>query len=259
MRTLAVIAIFSIMLASCGGGSSQPSIQNDPEESFAYHYNLGLAALEQKNYEEAIKHFENSLKLNSRIPRTHNEMGLCFLYLGKIDEAISHFEDAISLDPNMYETHNSLGVAYLRKGRYRLAEQHFNTALSSPEYGSPYVPLYNLGVMYAEQDMKDLALQKFNRALEEEDKVSLDYRIQINYQIGAILFQQEKHLEAIKHFEKVLVLSPKMYDAALKAGISAMKTNNPELARVMFRKVVSSAPNSEAAREARRYLDNLDR
>jgi len=254
LKTLIAILV-TVVLGGCAGGGAE--IEDDPAESFAYHYNLGLAAMERQNWNVAIDHFNNSLKLNSRIPRTHNEIGLCHLYLGNYLEAINSFEQAIALDTNMNETHNSLGVAYMRLKKFRQAEQHFNIALASRDYQTKYVPLYNLGVMYVEQKFDETALEKFKQALHEEEKVSLDYRVQINYQIGAIHFRAGRWQESISYFDQVLVLNPRLFDAAMKAGIAAANINNVELAKVMFQRIVNNAPNTEMAVEAQRYLDRL--
>ena len=78
--------------------------------SFAHHYNLGLAALEQRQFSEAVKHFKRSISLNPNIARTHNDIGICYLYLNQNQEAINSLEKALQLDPTIIEAHNSLGV-----------------------------------------------------------------------------------------------------------------------------------------------------
>lgn len=254
-KTLIILLI--AMLSACSSGGKQ-EVRRDSEESFAYHYNLGLAALEAKNYREAIGHFQDSLRLNNKIPRTHNELGLCYFYLGELNNAVDSFEKAVALDPNMGETHNSLGLCHLQLGNYRLAEQHFNAALATPSYPTPFIPLYNLGLMYISQGHDDYALTKFRQALQHEDKITPEYKIYLNHQMGSIQFRAGNYKKAIEHFEKVLVLNPKMNESAFQAGVAAMKSGNPELAKVMFRRVINNIPTSELADQAREYMRNLD-
>jgi Tfp pilus assembly protein PilF len=257
MRLLfAALLIFVSLQTGCSSGG-QKDMESRPEDSFAYHYNLGLVALESRNYQKAVEHFQASIKLNANIPRTHNELGICYLYLDQLTNAVSSFETALSLNPNMPETHNSLGIVHMRLGNVRQAEQQFNAALNSRDYQTPFIPLYNLGLMYVQQGYDKVALEKFQLALRDEDKVSMEYRIYINYQIGDIYYRGGAFSSSLQFFEKVVVLNPKLVDAALKAGISAEKLGKVELARSMFNRVISTAPASEAAVEARQHLNTL--
>jgi tetratricopeptide (TPR) repeat protein len=58
----------------------------------------------------AIKAFEAGMKAEKK---------------GKVDEAIRHYEEAIRLAPDFYPAHNNLGVKYLSRGRLKDASKHF--------------------------------------------------------------------------------------------------------------------------------------
>ena len=117
MKRFFLFLIVILLLAA--GCSNREELANNPENSFAHYYTLGMAAYEKGDYKEAITHFKRSLKLRDDIARTQNEIGLCYLYIDDLDNAIYHLERALSLDAKMVEVHNNLGAAYLRKKNRR--------------------------------------------------------------------------------------------------------------------------------------------
>lgn len=250
-----MIAILVLSLANaCGGGGR---LREDPEQSFAYHYNLGMAAFDKQDYEEAIKHFKRSLRMNPNIARTHNELGMCYLFLSKFDDAITCFEKAISLDPRMAEAHNSLGVALYNKGKLREAEQQFLVVLSSEEYQTKFIPMYNLGNLYQKRGDYSKALEYYNDAIKDDNNVSLEYKIYIHYQTGNTQLELKNYKEAFKEFDQTVVLNPLMTDAVLKAGISAFYIGDFDNARRYLERVISNEPNSSFAKDAKSYLDKM--
>ena len=258
MKRIIAVCILStcFLVASCGGGNQ---IKSDSDDSFAYHYNLGMASFDKGNYSEAIKHFKRSIKLNPNIARTNNELGMCYLFLNQHSEAIPYFERAIQLDPRLGEAHNNLGVALYSLGRYIDAEMHFQATLSSPDYGTKFIPLYNLGNIYQMQERYDLAIETYSRALEEEPKITVEYRINLHFQLGNTLMKLSRYKEAYPHFEDVLVLNPRMVEAAYNAGVCAYTTSRFDDARAMFGKAITIAPGSVWEERSRVYLDKMNR
>lgn len=241
---------------ACGSGGE---LRSNAEDSFAYHYNLGMAAFEKKDYPAAIKHFKRSIQLNPNIARTHNELGVCYLYMRDYDSAIPSFERAIELDPNLAEAHNSLGVSYFSLGRLQEAELQFRATLSSPDYGTKFIPLFNLGNIYQMQKRYELALQTYQSALQDEALITLEYRININHQMGKTLFSLERYREAIDRFDNALVLNPRLVEAAFDAGRAAFLLGDLDKARMMFSRVVSIAPGTDWETKAREYLLRMER
>ena len=258
MKRIIAVCIVStcLVIASCGGGNQ---IKSDSDSSFAYHYNLGMAAFDKGDYREAIKHFQRSLKLNPNIARTNNELGMCYLFLNDHKAAVPYFERAIELDPRFGEAHNNLGVALFSLGQYRDAEMQFQATLSSPDYGTTFIPLYNLGNIYQIEERNDLAISTYMRALEEEAKITVEYRINLHFQLGKTLMKVERYADAYPHFEDVLVLNPRLVEAAFDAGVCAYVTSKFDDARTMFSRVITVAPGTEWEQRALAYMEKMDR
>ncbi len=233
-------------------------MKSDSKDSFAFHYNLGMASFEKGDYRAAIKHFERSIRINPNVARTHNELGMCYLFLKENDKAVPHFERALEIDPSFAEAHNNIGISLFGLGRFTEAEQHFQATLSSPEYGTKFIPLFNLGNLYHNQERYADAIAIYERALEDEEKITAEYRINIHLQLGNSLLAVNRYRDAYQHYELVLVLNPRLVEAAFNAGVAAFNYGDFDTARTMFSKVITVAPVSDWAERSKEYLSKLE-
>ena len=110
------------------------NISHNPNALFAY-YNLGNVLMKTGRYPEAIKQFEQVLKIGPDHPDPHNNLGVLFLRTGRYPEAIKQFEQALKIDSSNPVTHNNFGVALVESGRPPEAIMQFEQALRlKPEY-----------------------------------------------------------------------------------------------------------------------------
>jgi Flp pilus assembly protein TadD len=77
---------------------------NDPNVLDA----LGIALGQQGNFDEAIVHLAEALRLDPNRAQAHYYLGKALVQRGKIDEAIAHFEEALRLKPDWVEPMNDL-------------------------------------------------------------------------------------------------------------------------------------------------------
>ncbi len=63
-------------------------------------FDAGAAAMQQHDWETAIRHFERSLELTPRHAQTPGNIGLCCLQLGSKQQALNAFDRALAIDPN---------------------------------------------------------------------------------------------------------------------------------------------------------------
>lgn len=82
------------------------------------HSNLGLISMEKEDYLQAIKHFEEGLKINPDSPLLHNNLGIAYFRLEKKEKAIAEFEKAIKIDPYFENSYFNLSKVYLSQGKY---------------------------------------------------------------------------------------------------------------------------------------------
>jgi len=93
------------------------------------HYNLGMAKTGQGKFEEAIEAYSESIRLRPNFPKAHNNMANVLLSLGRVDSAIEHYLEAIKDRPDYANAHSNLGIALMRKGYVDDSILHFRAAL----------------------------------------------------------------------------------------------------------------------------------
>jgi tetratricopeptide (TPR) repeat protein len=90
-------------------------------------YNLGNAFYQQKNYEAAVKKYQESQKLSSnkqlRSASNHN-IGNTYLEQKKWDEAIGYFKEALRQNPNAADSRYNLAYAMAMKKKEEQQKQN---------------------------------------------------------------------------------------------------------------------------------------
>ncbi len=78
------------------------------------YYNRGIAELEAKRWNEAIKDFHRVNSINPEIAQSHNSLGTAYAGIGKHQEAIHEFDRAISLKHNYANAYYGKGLVLMR-------------------------------------------------------------------------------------------------------------------------------------------------
>ncbi|MYA98154.1 tetratricopeptide repeat protein, partial [Candidatus Poribacteria bacterium] len=131
-------------------------------QNVATEFYRGLTSAKQKEYQKAIEHYTNSLKLGPDSFATYNNRGVAYAEKGEIDKAIKDYDKAIELNPNCADTHNNCGLIYYNKGDVDIAIKYFNEAIElNPNYADAY---NNRGTVYKKKGEDDLAMADHNEA-----------------------------------------------------------------------------------------------
>jgi hypothetical protein len=93
------------------------------------HCNLGSALRRVDKLEDAIAHYEQALRIKPDYALAHNNLGVALWQTGKPKEAIRHYEQALRINPDFTEAHCNLGLAMEQAGRIREAIGHYEQAL----------------------------------------------------------------------------------------------------------------------------------
>jgi Flp pilus assembly protein TadD len=103
------------------------------------HYNVGSAFVEMNladalarkgESDEAMVHYQESIRLEPNYADAYYNRGNLLLAKGNIDDAIADWEKTLQLQPNDADAHTCLGNALLRKGSLNEAIAHYQTALA---------------------------------------------------------------------------------------------------------------------------------
>lgn len=228
--------------------------------NYVAHNNLGSLYVEKKDYESAIRHFEETIKLKPRDPRAYNNLGSCFLAIGKIGRAISYFKEAIRIQPNYanaqynlgrayvqkpdlkYLGHNKIGMHYVGKGDYQSAINHFEESIRlNPLFAEAQ---NNLGNCFVEVGKIDQAINHFREAV----RIKPDFS-SANYNLANAYFKRSDLALAAKYFSKVIELNREDADAYNKLGEISIRKGEVEDALRYFSTALRLRPNDSVFRK----------
>jgi len=91
--------------------------------------NLGVAATQLNQLDEARRNFERAIQLNPRVVAPYHGLGEVYEKLGDRQRAIGYWQQAIKLDPQFAEPHRSLGSALLASGDPETAIRYLERSL----------------------------------------------------------------------------------------------------------------------------------
>jgi superkiller protein 3 len=99
---------------------------NNRREVALYH--LGLVALEDKEYEEAVGYLKGALRIRKDASDTYYYLARAYYGLDEPDAAIAQLEAALAFDPNFAQAHFLMGELYMADGDEVNASYHFYRA-----------------------------------------------------------------------------------------------------------------------------------
>ncbi len=123
----------------------------------------GLRHQVEENIEEAMKDYDEAVKLDPRCTEAYNNRGLAKSHMGKHEEAIKDFDKAIKLDPQDGMTYYNQGNAKSSLGKHEEAIKDFDRALElDPETAVAY---HSRGIAKAELGRHQGAVEDFSEAI----------------------------------------------------------------------------------------------
>jgi protein O-mannosyl-transferase len=257
------------------------TVRRNPS-SWMAHINLGMLLLE-RDPAEALRRFDEAIRLNPRIAEAHLDKGNALQRLGRTKEAIASYLDALALDPNMPKVHNNLSSALLSSkepalalehaeaailldpdyawahhaagaaaralGRHDEALRHFRDALDSdPSLGPVIRPdigvtLNARGMAVAEEGRIDEAIALLRQSID-----TLPDYAAAHFNLGNLLQGAGRFEEALPHYQVVLKMNAGDATAHNNLGAALEALGRREQAAAHYREAVRLAPGSELFR-----------
>lgn len=177
----------------------------------SHHYNLGLAYLSKRMWQEAEACFRATVENSPRFAEAYVQlggiclqrgdlegclnynrhakdcrlqyavpwanMGFCHIQLGKYDEAVKCLKKAINRDPEFVQAHATLGSAHIMAKQYDEGIEASRKALElAPEFGPAW---NNLAVAYMDMGQPELAVEYADKAEAFNYELAPDFKQEI--------------------------------------------------------------------------------
>ncbi len=124
----------------------------------------GNLLINKSKYEDAIKLYDQVLKIDPKSVEALNGKGLAFDKLGRYEDAITWFDNALKIDPTSAQVLNNKGISLANLNRFEEAITLYDKAIKiDPNFVDA---LYNKGGALAELGKYDEAAKWTNKALE---------------------------------------------------------------------------------------------
>ncbi len=94
------------------------------------HNYLGNSLIYQGYYPQAIKQFQNAIKLNPNYASAYQNMGIAYYYMNKPQDTIASEKKAISLNPNSPDAYFFIAQSYDKAKNTQQAVSYYNQFLN---------------------------------------------------------------------------------------------------------------------------------
>jgi Flp pilus assembly protein TadD len=168
--------------------------------------NLGISYIDLGQYQQAIKYFQEALRIMPDDAKTWNSLGVAYDELGQYQQAIGCFQEALRIKPDNAKTWNNLGVTSGKLGQLKQAIGYFQEALRiKPDDAETW---NNLGISHSMLGQYQQAIKYFQEAL----RIKPDDAEMWN-NLGVAYDELGKYRPAIECFQKALRIKPDFANA----------------------------------------------
>ncbi len=133
-----------------------------PQDSEA-HNDLGIIRSKQTKFDDAIKHYEEAIRLRPDNPVAYNNLGIAFANQGERTKAIANYRRALQIRPKYAEVYNHMAIVLTQEGKFDEAIASYEHALTLKD---PYPEAHgNLAIALTEIGQPSKALEHFEKAI----------------------------------------------------------------------------------------------
>ncbi len=162
MKYFGHLLLLILLLTSC---ATKESNSGKKKEIAIATQRLGEELYNSGNYTRALQNLLEAYETIPNDPYLNNSLGLVYMAKERYDLAQTHFLKATKLKPDYIHAKNNLGGAFLKQEKWDLAIQNFEVVSKSLVYGTPEIPLSNLGWAYFNKRDYEKATFYFNKSL----------------------------------------------------------------------------------------------
>ncbi|HLK19350.1 MAG TPA: tetratricopeptide repeat protein [Bryobacteraceae bacterium] len=202
------------------------------------YHELGLKALDEKRYQDAVDNFINAIAAEPQDYSLHFNLALAYSLMGKDPEAIPQYKKVLEIKPGLYQAELNLGILLIRAKQGADAVPYLTDAAGQkPKEFRPN--LYLASALFAGGDFAK-AEQAYKTALEIDPK-SPDAELGMAHALA----KQDKLAEAAPHFQNAASLNPNYRDGLLELASLYETAKQPQDAIAIYQQF----PDNPGAQE----------
>ncbi len=255
IRRLHASLLLLLLLVSTGcAGRHDSGVQETTNKNpAAYHYQMGLSYMGERNYTRALFELTEAEKYDPENPELLYNLGMAYVGKKRPDLAEQKLLAAIMLKPSYSKARNDLGVAYIQLKRWDKAIEQFKIVKDDLFYdGSDSASIY-LGLCYLAKGEHQKALEELRSVPETNPRI----KIIRNLSLGKVWFAMGNTDLAITEFKKAISVYKDYGEAYYYLGLAQLKLNNKDEARKAFKEVLRIFPESDLGHLSVGYLEQL--
>ena len=213
------------------------SEQTETFLQYYYHFFKFIYYTGISYYSKAKEHYENAERLIEAIPdkaekaEFNYRASLFYYYIGQDGTAIVHatkakdfFSNNLGYEIKHANCLNTLGMACIHLRQFELAEKHLTASLNILREQNDNTLLslilktnYNLGLLYADQNLSELAIQYLSESFEDEET---------DYKTMFLLAREYFKIGSIDHAETYIQKGLKVCDEEYMHHFNILKSMN---------------------------------
>jgi tetratricopeptide (TPR) repeat protein len=196
-------------------------------------YNIGVVHLNLRDVDKAIRYFEKTIEINSKLSSAHLNLGVCYFNQGNFSEAAKHIDVALLLEPGLPEALSQKGEIKRFYGEVDEATKLFERCLLS----APDNVVANLGLAFCLMEKGDplgygLLVSNYQEELSRLDVSKCLAVIDIGWERSlAISIQNLNGSSYLINYDDLQVYVPKPNKDRIAIGV--MRTPEIDLPLVM--------------------------
>jgi tetratricopeptide (TPR) repeat protein len=179
-------------------------VSSSDEEAAKYHNHMGVLSHFEKNYNQAILHYDNAIILHNTNSLYHRNKANAAYNIPNYDTAFKHYQLAAGFEADLKVKAMDLNFAGLCCSRRDKFEEALEFYLKAHE-NDPDNELYlsNTAFMYQRLKKYDIAIDWYNKAIRMEKNQAQNY-----YYLGNLFVELGQKNNARMNYEKAIVHDP---------------------------------------------------
>jgi tetratricopeptide (TPR) repeat protein len=164
------------------------------------HYNLGRSYVEQGKLDEAIKEFQEAIRIDPDYACAHCRLGMVYGSKGKSDLKIAQYRKTIETKQDCAVVHFNLAVCYARSDPEEAINEYKAAISIDPGYSEAH---RNLGSIYRDQGKLDDAVKEYQEAIRIDSDDASSHHF-----LGHVYFDKSMFHEALAEWKRTIELTP---------------------------------------------------